>query len=344
MTEHMNDLLKKHNFQSYEEARDFCKTFLDMASFNTAPSNEGMRRRAAMADLRARVNEDDFNSSEEEEEEDMFERWMTEFQGMDMKKLEEGVELYKKAKKVGSCKKAVSTRKESEKSKTGFISSFRVSKKDLQENNPKKFINASGKVCEYCAYYSYHLNPEFKKYMDESATMKKNGSWSNSTKVIPGRMGLKEGVDYFEYTEEEPMDLKWAYDDFNSLEEEEDMSEPSDEEVKEAKTGPTRLTKFRFKMLGSYTNTNLSISFETNDGKFCEYCPSYALENGNEEFKANIDKLTLSSNNVWFDPGKETDGRTDINWRGLRYGIDYKITDTKMTDAETTELWGRCGK
>ena len=29
----MNDLLKKHNFQSFEEARDFCNTFLDMASF-----------------------------------------------------------------------------------------------------------------------------------------------------------------------------------------------------------------------------------------------------------------------------------------------------------------------
>ncbi len=31
----MNDLLKKHNFQSFEEARDFCKTFLDMASFES---------------------------------------------------------------------------------------------------------------------------------------------------------------------------------------------------------------------------------------------------------------------------------------------------------------------
>ena len=36
----MNDLLKKHNFQSFEEARDFCKTFLDMASFESSYPRE----------------------------------------------------------------------------------------------------------------------------------------------------------------------------------------------------------------------------------------------------------------------------------------------------------------
>ena len=48
--------------------------------------------------------------------------------------------------------------------------------------------------------------------MDNSATMKKAPFvWSNSTKVMPGSMGLKYGKDYYEYTEEEPMDLKWGF-------------------------------------------------------------------------------------------------------------------------------------
>ena len=99
-------------------------------------------------------------------------------------------------------------------------------------------------------------------------------------------------------------------------------------------------------MLGSYTHQYrpswASYSFKTNDGKYCEYCPSYALENGNEEFKAKIEGGTLSSQNVWFDDGPNTNGRTDINWRGLRNGIDFVITDEKMTDEETTKLWGKC--
>ena len=88
-----------------------------------------------------------------------------------------------------------------------------MSKKDLEENIVKKFINADGKVCEYCPYYSYNTNLKFKKYMDESSTMIKNGVWSNSTKTIPGEgsMGLKKGVDYYEYPEEEPMNIQWGF-------------------------------------------------------------------------------------------------------------------------------------
>ena len=110
--------------------------------------------------------------------------------------------------------------------------------------------------------------------------------------------------------------------------------------------GPNRVEGTRFKMLGSYISnyrpTWKSYSFATNDGKYCEYCPSYAIDSGNEEFKAYIGKLTLSSQNVLFEDGPKMNGRTDINWRGLRNGIDYVITEEKMTDAETTKLWGIC--
>ena len=112
--------------------------------------------------------------------------------------------------------------------------------------------------------------------------------------------------------------------------------------------GPTRQECDRFKLLGTYVADHRwlwsSYCFKTKDGRWCEYCPSYAKERGNTAFIAELDrKGKPDSNNVWFDRGPQHNGRTNINFRGLEEGKDYFITDERMTDEETTKLWGVCG-
>ena len=127
--------------------------------------------------------------------------------GLSMEDGEKFIQLYNLAKKK---KKSGGTRAAPVRAPEGFIKSFRVTLKELTESSTKRFYMKDGNICEYNAAYSYKNNPAFKQYMDNSGTMKKKPhTWSNSTKVIPGSMGLKQGQDYYIYNEGERPDINW---------------------------------------------------------------------------------------------------------------------------------------
>ncbi len=99
------------------------------------------------------------------------------------------------------------------------LSSFKFAMKDMENHNDmRQTIRFKKHGCdntwiEFCPGFCYHKNPIMKKYIDESGSMKKMGSWANSTKKLPGwgcsnKWGWREGTDFFEYRDDKRPDTK----------------------------------------------------------------------------------------------------------------------------------------
>ena len=99
------------------------------------------------------------------------------------------------------------------------LSSFKFAMKDMETHNDmRQTIRFKKHGCdntwiEFCPGFCYHKNPIMKKYIDESGSMKKMGSWANSTNKLPGwkcsnKWGWRKGIDFFEYRDDKRKDTK----------------------------------------------------------------------------------------------------------------------------------------
>ena len=99
------------------------------------------------------------------------------------------------------------------------LSSFKFAMKDMETHNDmRQTIRFKKHGCdntwiEFCPGFCYHKNPIMKQYIDESGSMKKMGSWANSTNKLPGwkcsnKWGWREDIDFFEYRDDMRPDTK----------------------------------------------------------------------------------------------------------------------------------------
>jgi hypothetical protein len=99
------------------------------------------------------------------------------------------------------------------------LSSFKFAMKDMENHNEyRQTIRFKKHGCdntwiEFCPGFCYHENPIMKQYIDESGSMKKMGSWANSTNKLPGwkcsnKWGWREDIDFFEYRDDMRPDTK----------------------------------------------------------------------------------------------------------------------------------------